>query len=82
MPYIKELKIHGFKSFARETTIPFRNTMNVIVGPNGSGKSNVCDGIRFVLGEKSLKALRAKKASDLITHGADKAEITIMLEGG
>jgi len=39
MPHIKELICHGFKSFARETHIPFKNSLNCIVGPNGSGKS-------------------------------------------
>lgn len=29
----------GFKSFARETRIPFDRHVNVVVGPNGSGKS-------------------------------------------
>lgn len=72
MPYIKELKIHGFKSFARETKIPFRDTMNVIVGPNGSGKSNITDAICFVLGRLGSKSLRAKKLTNLIFAGTDK----------
>ena len=39
MPFIKKLVMHGFKSFASRTEIPFEKGMNVIVGPNGSGKS-------------------------------------------
>jgi chromosome segregation protein len=69
MPFIKELVIHGFKSFARETRIPFRNTMNTIVGPNGSGKSNVTDAICFVLGRMGSKSMRAKKLANLIFAG-------------
>jgi chromosome segregation protein len=69
MPFIKELVIHGFKSFAREVRIPFRNTMNTIVGPNGSGKSNVTDAICFVLGRMGSKSMRAKKLSNLIFAG-------------
>jgi len=72
MPFIKELVIHGFKSFARETRIPFKNTMNVIVGPNGSGKSNVTDAICFVLGRLGSKSMRAKKLSNLIFAGTEK----------
>ncbi|MEK6885467.1 MAG: chromosome segregation SMC family protein [Nanoarchaeota archaeon] len=72
MPFIKELVIHGFKSFARETKIPFRNTMNTIVGPNGSGKSNVTDAICFVLGRMSGKSMRAKKLSNLIFAGTNQ----------
>lgn len=69
MPFIKELVIHGFKSFAREVKIPFKNTMNTIVGPNGSGKSNVTDAICFVLGRMGSKSMRAKKLSNLIFAG-------------
>src|SRR3989338_5283056 len=69
MPFVKELIVHGFKSFARETKIPFRNTMNVIVGPNGSGKSNVTDAICFVLGRLGSKSMRAKRLSNLIFAG-------------
>ncbi|MDP1729061.1 MAG: AAA family ATPase, partial [archaeon] len=72
MPFIKELVIHGFKSFARETRIAFRNTMNTIVGPNGSGKSNVTDAICFVLGRMSGKSMRAKKLSNLIFAGTNQ----------
>jgi len=72
MPFVKELKIHGFKSFARETSIPFRNTMNVIVGPNGSGKSNITDAICFVLGRMGSKSMRAKKLSNLIFAGTQQ----------
>jgi chromosome segregation protein len=72
MPFVKEIVVHGFKSFARETRIPFRNTMNVIVGPNGSGKSNVTDAICFVLGRMGSKSMRAKRLSNLIFAGTDK----------
>jgi len=72
MPYIKELNIHGFKSFARETKIPFKNSMNVIVGPNGSGKSNITDAICFVLGRLGSKSMRAKRLSNLIFAGTPK----------
>jgi chromosome segregation protein len=72
MPHIKELVVHGFKSFARETRIPFKNTMNTIVGPNGSGKSNVTDAICFVLGRMGSKSMRAKRLSNLIFAGTEK----------
>lgn len=72
MPYIKEIIMHGFKSFARETKIPFKPTMNVIVGPNGAGKSNVTDAICFVLGRLGSKSMRAKRLSNLIFAGTQK----------
>ncbi len=61
--------MHGFKSFARRTEIPFENAMNVIVGPNGSGKSNITDALCFVLGRISIKSIRAAKAANLIFSG-------------
>jgi chromosome segregation protein len=61
--------MHGFKSFARKTEIPFENAMNVIVGPNGSGKSNITDALCFVLGRTSIKSIRAAKSANLIFSG-------------
>lgn len=72
MPFIKKMVMHGFKSFARRTEIPFENAMNVIVGPNGSGKSNVTDALCFVLGRLSIKSMRAAKAANLCFSGNSK----------
>jgi len=69
MTYIKKIVMHGFKSFARKTEIPFENAMNVIVGPNGSGKSNITDALCFVLGRLSIKSIRATKAANLLFSG-------------
>ena len=56
--YLKEIKAHGFKSFADQINIELNDKVTGIVGPNGSGKSNVVDAVRWVLGEQSVKALR------------------------
>ncbi len=83
--YLKELTIHGFKSFARKGELEFRTPITAIVGPNGSGKSNVAEAFRFVLGEQSIKSLRGKKGEDLIFNGsesvsrANRASVTITL---
>ncbi len=81
MTHITRIKFRNFKSF-RNVDITFSKGFVCLAGPNGSGKSNVCDGIRFVLGESSLKALRAKKVADLISTGSDWAEITAYVDGG
>jgi len=77
--YISKLKCRNFKSF-KKVDIGFVRGFQALFGPNGSGKSNVCDSIRFVLGEMKFSALRAKKISDLINHDADHAEVTLVVE--
>ncbi|PIN74033.1 chromosome segregation protein SMC [Candidatus Woesearchaeota archaeon CG10_big_fil_rev_8_21_14_0_10_45_16] len=69
MTRINRITIHGFKSFAHKTDIPFEGEFNCILGANGSGKSNIGDSLCFVLGKLSAKSMRAEKASNLIFNG-------------
>ncbi len=86
MTKINRISIHGFKSFAHKTEIPFDDKFNVVLGPNGAGKSNLGDGICFVLGRLSAKSMRAEKASHLLFNGAksrkpsDKASVEIAFD--
>ena len=56
--------------------------MTAIVGPNGSGKSNIADGIRWVLGEQSMRQLRGKKSDDVIFAGGQSRAPMQMAEVG
>ncbi|MBN1591581.1 MAG: chromosome segregation protein SMC [Pirellulales bacterium] len=83
---LKALEIVGFKSFAEKTLFKFPPGITVIVGPNGSGKSNIVDGLKWVLGEQSVKSLRGKEMADVIFNGSsnrratNSAEITITFD--
>lgn len=83
---LKRIEMSGFKSFGKKTELVFSSPISVIVGPNGAGKSNIAEGMRFVLGEQSLKSMRGKRGEDLIWNGsssvprAGRASVTAIFD--
>ena len=80
------IELTGFKSFADRTKLEFGEGITAIVGPNGSGKSNIVDGIKWVLGEQSMKKLRSNDSTDVIFSGTagrpplGSAEVTLTFD--
>lgn len=68
---LKQLELHGYKTFASRTQLQFPGRITAIVGPNGSGKSNIADSLRWVLGEQSYSLLRGRKTEDMIFAGSE-----------
>src|ERR1700737_2204052 len=86
MVHLRRLDLVGFKSFAARTATELEPGIVVVVGPNGSGKSNVADGVLWVLGEQSAKAVRARKPEEVIFGGLalrqplGMAEVSLVLD--
>jgi len=85
MTRIKKVELTGFKSFRKETVIPFFEGLTAVVGENGSGKSNLFDAVSFVMGRRSSQ-LRADRLEHLIFNGGDRykpsdtAEVCLFLD--
>jgi len=74
MPYIKKIRISGFKSFEpKAATITLDKGFTVLTGPNGSGKTNIVDAILFSLGELSTRRLRSESFAKLLYNGNPEA---------
>ncbi|MDF1567756.1 MAG: AAA family ATPase [Spirochaetaceae bacterium] len=83
--FLKRIEILGFKSFADRTVIEFTDGITALLGPNGCGKSNIVDAIKWVLGEQSVRNMRAERMEDVIFSGTESrkalsvAEVTLVI---
>lgn len=83
--FLKRIEIFGFKSFADRTVIEFTEGITALLGPNGCGKSNIVDAIKWVLGEQSVRNMRAERMDDVIFSGTENrkalnvAEVTLVI---
>ncbi|WP_396592737.1 chromosome segregation protein SMC [Brevundimonas sp. R86498] len=66
----QRLRLVGFKSFVDPAEVQIEPGLTGIVGPNGCGKSNVLEGMRWVMGANSAKAMRGSGMDDVIFSGA------------
>ena len=66
----QRLRLVGFKSFVDPAEVQIEPGLTGVVGPNGCGKSNVLEGLRWVMGANSAKAMRGQGMDDVIFAGA------------
>jgi len=83
---LTRLRLVGFKSFVDASEFVIEPGLTGVVGPNGCGKSNLVEGLRWVMGESSYKALRAAEMDDVIFAGSsarpsrNTAEVVVTLD--
>jgi chromosome segregation protein len=70
----------GFKSFADKIVLDLEPCITAVIGPNGCGKTNVCDAIRWVMGEDNVRLLRGTRVEDVIFAGTELRKPTGMAE--
>jgi len=82
MPFIKNIRLKGWKTFGLKTTaITLDRGFTVLTGPNGSGKSNLVDAVLFGLGELNARRLRSENFAKLVGIGkADAAKVVLQFE--
>ena len=82
----QRLRLVGFKSFVDPAEVQIEPGLTGVVGPNGCGKSNVLEGLRWVMGANSAKAMRGGGMDDVIFSGASNrpprnhAEVSLTID--
>ncbi|MGG0175202.1 ATP-dependent nuclease [Gottfriedia acidiceleris] len=55
--YISELKVTNFRGFTSESTIEFKEGINVVIGHNNAGKTTIIKALEILFDNKSSKRL-------------------------
>ncbi len=82
----QRLRLSGFKSFIDPTEFRIEPGLTGVVGPNGCGKSNILEGLRWVMGAASAKAMRGEGMDDVIFAGSgsrpsrNHAEVSLTID--
>ncbi|MEO1658485.1 MAG: chromosome segregation protein SMC [Pseudomonadota bacterium] len=83
----ERLRLCGFKSFVEPVDVEIKPGLTGIVGPNGCGKSNLVEGLRWLMGANSAKAMRASGMDEVIFAGTSGgrparswAEVTLEID--
>lgn len=78
--YVSRIEVTGFKSFADKIVLDLEPCITAVIGPNGCGKTNICDAIRWVMGEDNVRLLRGTRIEDVIFGGTELRKPTGMAE--
>lgn len=78
--HVSKIEMTGFKSFADRIVLDLEPCMTAVIGPNGCGKTNICDAIRWVMGEDNVRLLRGTRVEDVIFAGTELRKPTGMAE--
>lgn len=85
-PFLRQIRLDGFLSFAPGSEAIELRPLNVLIGPNGSGKSNLLEAISLLAqlpqGDGFQAALRAGGgASEWLWRGGSASTIEVQLNG-
>ncbi len=86
--FLSKLKLWNFRKYGSGTgfniddpdlTVPFSNSLNVLIGENDSGKTAIVDAIKLVLKTHSFDWIRV--SDDDFYEGTERLRVELLFEG-